>query len=75
MVFSLKYIEFVLGDIKKLNVSVYKKNSHAALIKWNQFEHHDSRTLLGYVVYSIEAPYKNITIYDGRDACGGDGQV
>lgn len=59
--------------MKELVVTVYKKSSVAALIKWNQFEHHDSRTLLGYVVYSIEAPYRNITMYDGRDACGGDG--
>lgn len=63
----------VACNIKELKVSVYKKNSIAALIRWNQFEHYDSRTLLGYVVYSIEAPYQNVTMYDGRDACGGDG--
>nr|QIS94309.1 insulin receptor 1a [Pyrrhocoris apterus] len=63
----------VACHIKNLNVTVYKKNSHAALIKWNQFEHYDSRTLLGYVVYSIEAPYRNVTMYDRRDACGDDG--
>lgn len=33
----------------------------------------DARKLLGYEVYTIEAPYKNVTLYDGRDACGGDG--
>lgn len=33
----------------------------------------DPRKLLGYEVYTIEAPYKNVTLYDGRDACGGDG--
>lgn len=31
------------------------------------------RSLLGYVVYFTEAPSKNMTLYDGRDACGGDG--
>lgn len=37
------------------------------------FQHHDVRSLLGYVVYFVEAPYQNVTMYDGRDACGGDG--
>nr|ANZ55075.1 insulin receptor 1b [Pyrrhocoris apterus]QIS94310.1 insulin receptor 1b [Pyrrhocoris apterus] len=60
-------------NVKTLNATVSSKNSYAALIKWSEFKHYDSRTLLGYVVYSIEAPFKNITIYDKRDACGGDG--
>nr|UTM63729.1 Insulin-like receptor [Riptortus pedestris] len=63
----------VACNVMELKVTVYKKTSIAALIKWNQFEHYDSRTLLGYVVYFIEAPYRNVTMYDGRDACGGDG--
>nr|AVT56266.1 insulin receptor 1 [Jadera sanguinolenta] len=63
----------VACNVIELNVTVYKKTSIAALIKWKQFSHYDSRTLLGYVVYFIEAPYQNVTMYDGRDACGGDG--
>nr|AVT56260.1 insulin receptor 1 [Boisea trivittata] len=63
----------VACNVMELNVTVYKKTSIAALIKWKQFDHYDSRTLLGYVVYFIEAPYRNVTMYDGRDACGGDG--
>lgn len=63
------------GNVDKLIVTVYKKSSRAALIKWRQFENHDPRTLLGYVVYFIEAPYKNVSIYDRRDACGDDGLV
>lgn len=32
------------------------------------------RTLLGYVVYYMEVPPDvNVSMNDGRDACGGDG--
>ncbi|BES91403.1 tyrosine-protein kinase receptor [Nesidiocoris tenuis] len=63
----------VACNVTSLEVKVYKKAAQAALIKWKQFSHYDSRSLLGYVVYLIEAPYQNVTMYDGRDACGGDG--
>jgi insulin receptor len=56
-----------------LRARVTKLDYYAVLIEWDQFEHYDPRTLLGYVVYYIEAPYRNLTLYDGRDACGGDG--
>lgn len=56
-----------------LHARVTKLDYYAVLIEWQQFEHYDPRTLLGYVVYFIEAPYQNLTLYDGRDACGGDG--
>lgn len=60
-------------NVTELLVRIDKKTSNAALITWAPFEHHDTRTLLGYVVYFIEAPFQNVTMYDGRDACGGDG--
>lgn len=63
----------VACNVTELKIEVTKKNSMAALIEWEEFQHHDPRSLLGYVVYSIEAPSENITMYDGRDACGGDG--
>ncbi|XP_060876851.1 insulin-like receptor [Metopolophium dirhodum] len=59
--------------VKKLNVSTEVVLSNSVLLKWSPFEHYDTRTLLGYVVYYLEAPYKNVSLYDGRDACGGDG--
>nr|CDI30232.1 Insulin Receptor [Blattella germanica] len=60
-------------NVTKLRATVTKRDHVAVLIEWQQFEHYDPRTLLGYVVYYIEAPYQNLTLYDGRDACGGDG--
>lgn len=62
----------VACNVTKLQAYVTKKTATAALISWEAFNHHDPRSLLGYVVYLIEAP-NNVTMYDGRDACGGDG--
>lgn len=33
----------------------------------------DNRVLLGYVLHYKEAPYANVSMFDGRDVCGGDG--
>ncbi|KAG7198161.1 hypothetical protein KM043_005580 [Ampulex compressa] len=66
------------GDKVACNVTELKTRTvmmwpMTALIEWEVFEHYDTRSLLGYVVYFIEAPNQNVTMYDGRDACGGDG--
>ncbi|KAB0801173.1 hypothetical protein PPYR_05527 [Photinus pyralis] len=60
-------------NVANMSVSITIINSRAVILEWLPFHMDDHRKLLGYVVYSIEAPYKNITLYDGRDACGGDG--
>ncbi|KAJ4434420.1 hypothetical protein ANN_22982 [Periplaneta americana] len=75
LVLRLFYIimKYVAGNVTELHARVTKFDDHAVIIEWDQFEHYDPRTLLGYVVYYIEAPYRNLTLYDGRDACGGDG--
>lgn len=63
----------VACNVTELKTRITKKTSKGAIIEWEPFVHHDYRSLLGYVVYFIEAPYQNVTMYDGRDACGGDG--
>uniref|UniRef100_A0A8C1MKR3 Tyrosine-protein kinase receptor n=1 Tax=Cyprinus carpio TaxID=7962 RepID=A0A8C1MKR3_CYPCA len=40
------------------------------LIQWKAFWPSDFRDLLGFMVLYKEAPYKNVTEYDGQDACG-----
>jgi len=64
---------YISGKVSKLNVTTELLQSNSVLLKWSPFSHYDTRTLLGYVVYYLEAPYKNVSLYDGRDACGGDG--
>ncbi|XP_045482514.1 insulin-like receptor isoform X2 [Harmonia axyridis] len=60
-------------DVKQLNVSLKQIGSRAVSISWQPFKLDDQRNLLGYIVYSIQTKYRNLTLYDGRDACGGDG--
>ena len=61
----------------KLSLEVKQSLPHALHIEWGNYSARmaDSRALLGYVIYSIEAPSGNVTVYEGRDACGGDGSV
>lgn len=61
------------GYLTQLEVNITSKSSKAVILNWEPFKMDDPRKLLGYEVYTIEAPYKNVTLYDGRDACGGDG--
>lgn len=62
----------VACNVIQLNTQVLKKSSVGAIIEWHGFMHYDTRSLLGYVVYFTEAS-QNVTMYDGRDACGSDG--
>lgn len=74
-IFWLCFVDiFNLGDLQPLKVDKPKVvNSKGVVLEWEPFKIGDGRKLLGYIVYSIEAPTKNVTLYDGRDACGGDG--
>lgn len=63
----------VACNVTNLEVKIKKTDSKGVIISWKQFDHYDPRSLLGYVVYYTEAPFRNLTLYDGRDACGSDG--
>lgn len=64
---------FVLGNIKDLPVNVTNIKTKSVTLEWAQFRmDDDQRKLLAYSVYITEAPHQNLTIYDGRDACGQD---
>lgn len=58
-------------NITDLNVTA-EPSRKAIVLKWDPFVMKDHRKLLNYVVYSIEAPHQNITMFDGRDACSGE---
>ncbi|XP_067252520.1 insulin receptor-like [Chanodichthys erythropterus] len=45
------------------------------LIKWEPFWPSDFRDLLGFMVFYKEDPYRNVTEYDGQDACGSNSWV
>ncbi|XP_053320288.1 insulin receptor [Spea bombifrons] len=49
----------------------YIKTLHdKVLIKWDAYWPPDFRDLLGFMLHYKEAPYQNVTEFDGQDACG-----
>ncbi|KAH0620064.1 hypothetical protein JD844_014615 [Phrynosoma platyrhinos] len=40
------------------------------MLTWEQYRPKDYRDLISFTVYYKEAPFKNVTEYDGQDACG-----
>lgn len=60
-------------NLTNLNAWASSITHQFALLKWGKLELDDDRSLLGYVLYHTEAPFRNVTLYDGRDACGMDG--
>ncbi|XP_051981156.1 insulin receptor-like, partial [Xyrauchen texanus] len=53
-----------------LRFTKIRKSHDKILIIWEPFWPPDFRDLLGFMVFYKEAPYKNVTEYDGQDACG-----
>lgn len=60
-------------NVQTLHVDVSSLHPSAVLLTWKSLNLHDERSLLSYVVYYTPAKYKNVTIWEGRDACGNDG--
>lgn len=66
-------IIYYLGNVTNLRVEIDTVSSIAALLKCEAMKYDDERVLLGYVLHYIATPHRNVSLYDGRDACGGDG--
>ncbi|CAL8279425.1 unnamed protein product [Lota lota] len=49
--------------------------SDKIIIKWEPFWPPDFRDLLGFMVLYKEAPFNNVTEFDGQDACGSNSWV
>ncbi|CAG9855077.1 unnamed protein product [Phyllotreta striolata] len=62
----------VACNIVPLNVTVLKIESQNVTLYWEAFIADDYRKLLAYTISYVEAPYKNVSLYDGIDACGQD---
>lgn len=60
-------------NVTTLDVKVIRNRYFGVVIEWPKLVFEDQRSLLGYIVYYTAAPFQNVTLYDGRDACGGDG--
>ncbi|KAK2489200.1 hypothetical protein MC885_002981 [Smutsia gigantea] len=53
-----------------LKFSSIRKSSDKILLKWEPYWPPDFRDLLGFMLFYKEAPYQNVTEFDGQDACG-----
>ncbi|XP_058832990.1 insulin-like receptor isoform X2 [Topomyia yanbarensis] len=61
-------------EITELDTSLKSVAAETVIIQWAPFTQlADIRQLLGYVIYYIEAPFQNVTFFDGRDACNTEG--
>uniref|UniRef100_A0A3Q3X5C5 Tyrosine-protein kinase receptor n=1 Tax=Mola mola TaxID=94237 RepID=A0A3Q3X5C5_MOLML len=57
-------------ETKLLKFTAIKTLSNMIMLKWEPFWPSDFRDLLGFMVLYKEAPFKNVTEFDGQDACG-----
>uniref|UniRef100_H3DDJ6 Tyrosine-protein kinase receptor n=1 Tax=Tetraodon nigroviridis TaxID=99883 RepID=H3DDJ6_TETNG len=57
-------------ETKQLQFTSIKTSSNIIMLKWEPFWPPDFRDLLGFMVLYKEAPYRNVTEFDGQDACG-----
>ncbi|KAK3098802.1 hypothetical protein FSP39_023260 [Pinctada imbricata] len=58
--------------VSTLNLKVVRVSARIAFLRWQNFKVADPRHLFGYIINYKEAPFKNVSIYDGRDACSED---
>uniref|UniRef100_A0A4W3HNK7 Tyrosine-protein kinase receptor n=2 Tax=Callorhinchus milii TaxID=7868 RepID=A0A4W3HNK7_CALMI len=56
------------SHILKFTDNITAKNR--ILLKWEHYRPPDYRDLISFIVYYKEAPFQNLTEYDGQDACG-----
>ncbi|XP_056235252.1 insulin receptor b [Seriola aureovittata] len=57
-------------ETKLLKFTIIKTTSSMIMLRWEPFWPLDFRDLLGFMVLYKEAPYRNVTEFDGQDACG-----
>ncbi|KAK7822148.1 hypothetical protein U0070_000712 [Myodes glareolus] len=56
------------SDVLRFTSTTTSKNR--IIITWHRYRPPDYRDLISFTVYYKEAPFKNVTEYDGQDACG-----
>uniref|UniRef100_A0A665X109 Tyrosine-protein kinase receptor n=1 Tax=Echeneis naucrates TaxID=173247 RepID=A0A665X109_ECHNA len=57
-------------ETKLLKFTLIKTTYNMIMLRWEPFWPLDFRDLLGFMVLYKEAAYKNVTEFDGQDACG-----
>ncbi|KAI4890124.1 hypothetical protein NFI96_004986 [Prochilodus magdalenae] len=67
--------ELGMSENRVLKFTNIRTSSKKILVMWEPFWPPDFRDLLGFMVLYKEAPYKNVTEFDGQDACGSNSWV
>lgn len=62
-------------ETKLLKFTLVKTSFNKIMVKWEAFWPPDYRDLLGFMVLYKEAPFKNVTEFDGQDACGSNSWI
>ncbi|XP_035392398.1 insulin receptor a [Electrophorus electricus] len=62
-------------ESQALKFTTIRTLSDKIIIKWEPFWPPDFRDLLGFMVLYKEAPFRNVTEFDGQDACGSNSWV
>ncbi|KAK7945211.1 hypothetical protein WMY93_000939 [Mugilogobius chulae] len=57
-------------ETQVLTFTQIRSTSDKIMVKWKPFWPTDFRDLLGFMVLYKEAPFRNVTEFDGQDACG-----
>ncbi|KAM9097937.1 insulin receptor isoform X1 [Sarcophilus harrisii] len=55
---------------ERLKFSSIRTTHDKILLRWEPYWPPDFRDLLGFMLFYKEAPYQNVTEFDGQDACG-----
>ncbi|XP_048352891.1 LOW QUALITY PROTEIN: insulin receptor [Sphaerodactylus townsendi] len=53
-----------------LKFSYIKTDNNKIALKWEPYWPQDYRDLLGFMLFYKEAPFRNVTEFDGQDVCG-----
>lgn len=59
-------------NVTTLHVNITKLGFNVAILELEPLQYEDERQLLGYIVHYMPTPFRNVTMFEGRDACGGD---
>uniref|UniRef100_A0A672ZAW5 Tyrosine-protein kinase receptor n=1 Tax=Sphaeramia orbicularis TaxID=375764 RepID=A0A672ZAW5_9TELE len=62
-------------EVHVLKFTQIRTMSDKIMVKWEAFWPPDFRDLLGFMVLYKEAPFQNVTEFDGQDACGSNSWV
>lgn len=60
-------------NVTRLDVRIKSVHEKGAVIEWDKVIMDDQRSLIGYAIYHRVAPFQNVSLLEGRDACGFDG--